>query len=424
MSRVAVYILVTGPPVRIERVHPRAGPPRSEITVGQDYAQRLSATKDYDLFVSEAGPVGQALGPFSPEHFRLQVSAAFDDGNSWELACFAAHALAKEARLAETDDEVDAALLLTGRIDLALAVGTVGHLKDKLEHARPVIEDWRGKNVPVTLVVPAADGLPDAGTLPAEVEIVRAAHVDDLMTRLNLPWSETAAAPPPIVDRAPAGRARTAVSLLVLAVFVVAGLALAMTEQGRAMLKRIGIGVPEAVKVVVVEPPPPEVKQQPKKPPAAEPKKVVAVPPPKARLRVFERRAPEGSTCAHVHFGGVVAVLAALAPGADGRLPDSDLDNLCGVAFEAEVATGLRAAVWLKRRAGDYLRGGNDMETPHTFTGNYRWTIDLPKRMPAPLDYSIVLVSGSEAALEMPRDLDRVREKGGVALTVEHYVRN
>ncbi len=44
MTRVGVYILTTGAPVRIEAIHARRLPPRSEITVGQDYSQRLPAT--------------------------------------------------------------------------------------------------------------------------------------------------------------------------------------------------------------------------------------------------------------------------------------------------------------------------------------------------------------------------------------------
>ena len=61
MSRIGVYILTTRAPVRIEAIHARRVPPHSEITVGQNYSQRLAATKDYDLFVSNAGPVGQAF---------------------------------------------------------------------------------------------------------------------------------------------------------------------------------------------------------------------------------------------------------------------------------------------------------------------------------------------------------------------------
>lgn len=419
MNRVAVYILVTGPPVRIERIHPRSLPPRSEITVGQDYAQRLAATKDYDLFVSEAGPVGQALGSFSPEHFRLQVSGPFDDGNSWELACFAAHALAKHSRLAEADDDVDAVLLLTGRVDLALAVGAVGHLGDKVRSAHEVIESWQSKGLPVTLVVPEADNPPDA--LPGNVEVMRCASVGDLMDRLELPCRGSTL--PPVEPPAPKTRTSVVVPVLVVLVFVAGGFGLAVTNQGQALLQRAGFG-PQ--KTVAPEPPAPKVEPKLKSPPPAKPEKLVAVSPPTATLVVFERRAPEGRTCAHVHFGDVAAELTLLAPDGDGRLPESTPDELCGLTFEATVEADTDSVVWLERHSGDYLsaRDGSRVEAPRAFKGSYRWGIDLPKRMPAPLDYRVVLIAGSGVELENPSELDAVRKAGGLVITLEHRVGN
>ena len=67
MTRVGVYILTTGAPIRIEAIHARRLPPRSEITVGQDYSQRLPATKDYDA-QGDVGLSGILNGPNSSLH--------------------------------------------------------------------------------------------------------------------------------------------------------------------------------------------------------------------------------------------------------------------------------------------------------------------------------------------------------------------
>lgn len=188
MTRVGVYILTTGAPVRIETIHARRRPPRSEITVGQDYTQRLPATKDYDLFVSNAGPVGQAYGSFSEDCYRLQVEAAFDDGNSWELACFLAHALTQHGRFAAAGTEADEIVLASGRVDLAFDVGAVEHLKLKLDAARKTIEEWREKGVAVTLMLPAPEE--DAGSLeaPEGAKIVFCSSVAEVMAHVGLPW--------------------------------------------------------------------------------------------------------------------------------------------------------------------------------------------------------------------------------------------
>ena len=196
MTRVGVYILTTGAPVRIETIHVRRQPPRSEITVGQDYSQRLPATKDYDLFVSNAGPVGQAFGSFGEECYRLQVESAFDDGNSWELACFLAHALARHGRFAAADSEVDEIVMASGRVDLAFDVGAVEHLKLKLDAARKTIEEWHGRGVPVTVMLPAPEEHASSLEAPEGTKISFCRSVAEVMAHVDLPWKA------PIVPRA------------------------------------------------------------------------------------------------------------------------------------------------------------------------------------------------------------------------------
>ena len=228
MTRVGVYILTTGAPVRIETIHVRRRPPRSEITVGQDYTQRLPATKDYDLFVSNAGPVGQAFGSVSEECYRLQVEAAFDDGNSWELACFLAHALARHGHFAAADAEVDEIVLASGRVDLAFDVGAVEHLQLKFDAARKTIEEWRGKGVPVTLMLPAPNE--DAGSLlaPEGAEILFCGSVAEVMAHVDLPWKapKVPRATPRVWRRVLANRWISFPSLFAILAIIALGLAL------------------------------------------------------------------------------------------------------------------------------------------------------------------------------------------------------
>jgi hypothetical protein len=236
MSLVGVYILTTGGPVRIETIHARQRPPRSEITVGQDYSQRLPATKDYDLFVSNAGPVGQALAHFGDSCYRLQVSSAFDDGNSWELACFIAHALDHHGRFASDDEAADEIIMASGRVDLAFDVGAVEHVKRKLEAARETIETWRAKGVAVKILLPHQDGDVDGLVAPEGAELCLCRSVADAVTLADLPWT----APKPPRGHKLAGLVRPKNRRLVLAfsLAAVAALVLAVSLFGR---ERLGI---------------------------------------------------------------------------------------------------------------------------------------------------------------------------------------
>jgi hypothetical protein len=197
MSLIGVYVLTTGGPVRIEIIHARRRPPRSEITVGQDYTQRLPATKDYDLFVSNVGPVGQAFGHFGEQCYRLQVSEAFDDGNSWELACFIAHALERHGQFASNDRDADEIIMASGRVDLAFDVGDVEHLKRKLDAAGETIREWREKGVPVKILLPVQDCNADELATPEGAEIRYCGGVSDALAITGLPWKA------PKISRAP-----------------------------------------------------------------------------------------------------------------------------------------------------------------------------------------------------------------------------
>jgi hypothetical protein len=224
MSLIGVYVLTTGEPVRIETIHARRRPPRSEITVGHDYTQRLPATKDYDLFVSNAGPVGQAFGQFGEQCYRLQVSSAFDDGNSWELACFIAHALDRHGQFASIDRDADEIIMASGRVDLAFDVGDVEHLKRKLDAAGETIEEWREKGVPVKILLPVQDHNADDLAAPEGAEICFCDSVADAMTLAGLPWkAPKISRVSPLVRRIKpkSRRALLAYSLVVVAALVI-----------------------------------------------------------------------------------------------------------------------------------------------------------------------------------------------------------
>ena len=93
----AVYIATTAGPVRVERIVGEEVP-QSNVFVGRDYKPLEPLSSDYQAFVAPGGPVDVAFGPFEASSFRLDVSGPISTGNSWELAVFIAHGLAKLGR--------------------------------------------------------------------------------------------------------------------------------------------------------------------------------------------------------------------------------------------------------------------------------------------------------------------------------------
>ena len=174
MTKIAVYVATTAGPVRVERIVAEDAP-LSQVYQGRNYRPLEPLSGDYARFVAPNGPVARALGPFATASFRLELSGPIDSGYSWELGLFVAHGLAQDGSLAGTSDELDRVVLLTGRVDIDLKVGAVGHIADKIAAAREFFDDFRRRAVPIALFLPKAeaqalppDGLAGVETVPVE----------------------------------------------------------------------------------------------------------------------------------------------------------------------------------------------------------------------------------------------------------------
>lgn len=151
--KICVYVATTQGAVQIERIT-RETAPISQVCLRRTTAV-LPISSDYDTFVRQpSGVIERTFGPFDPGGFRLDASADIGEGNSWQLPAFVAHALDREGSLAGPGEAPDAALWLTGTVDVDLQVGEVEFVSEKLSAAREILEDIAATGVPVTLVVP------------------------------------------------------------------------------------------------------------------------------------------------------------------------------------------------------------------------------------------------------------------------------
>ena len=375
MNRIAVHILVdNGPPARIQYVEHNALA-RASIIVDNDYDKVLPASGSYGRFVAAGGPVGRTRAPSESGNFTLSVSEAFDTGNSWELAVFIAHVLARVGRLAQCnrpgqpgqpppdDDPVDEALYLTGRIRSLPRVEDVEKVAEKLERAHRDIEAWRARDIPIQIFLPRTEEtrLPEwAG------DARRIDHVDAVLEPIGLVPRRHV----PVADLVP--RRRVLLAGLVVLVLVLVGMGFWQRESMAGWLPLLAAwldreqteergGTSEG--------------SDPPAPPRAPDIKPDAATPAPMRLLLRERRAPRGVTCMEVFFGGGSPVLRETPALDEGVVGSSPLDGFCGLEIVIEPAEPL--LVWVARRGGRLLPEVWPQDRPQLVSAPVRWRLDV-----------------------------------------------
>jgi hypothetical protein len=394
VSKVAVYIATTDGPVRIERISPEIAPV-SEVFIGRAYKPLVSMSRDYDEFVARGRPVAKAFGPFDHPGFRLDVSERIGDGQSWELAVFAAHGLENEARLANPDEMPSAVAWLTGRVDVDLNVGRVDHIAEKFHAARALFAEWTERGVPVTAYIPA-----DGAAAPADtgVAVVRVSETAEVVGRLMLSTAGTSAdvgisasiatvpAPKTEKHRKPSRRpARIAFAAIAgVGAIGVAGVAVSDPERAvRAWSKAMAL----------VSPSPAAAPAAPA--PKAAPKDKAAVAKKTSSFRIFARRAPTGRNCADVHLARADAFEFPLALERVGGVARIRLAGLCGIVLELPRSRDFPdASLRLRVVSGAYPGAERAPVYIDTAKGPYRWVQDLPRRLAAPATFRAVAVLG------------------------------
>lgn len=122
MSRSAVYILTTEGPVEIQRII-EEDPAVNSVICLDGLTQVLPISPAYEAFVRRpAGIVERMTGHGA---YRIDVSARIDEGRSWQLAVYLAHAVHMQGGNG-------AVIFATGEVDSTLAVRPVEQVEQKL----------------------------------------------------------------------------------------------------------------------------------------------------------------------------------------------------------------------------------------------------------------------------------------------------
>lgn len=160
MSKAAVFVATTQGPSRVLRLI-EAPHQRHSAACLQLKPRKLPISAAYHEFISFDGGVVAAFS--GCEQYRLDLSENIDDGESWQLGIFIAHALAHThdlaGALAEAPEDVtgaDCSIWATGALDADLSVKEVEHIERKLALSEPLFERLTQRGSPVLAVLPEA----------------------------------------------------------------------------------------------------------------------------------------------------------------------------------------------------------------------------------------------------------------------------
>jgi hypothetical protein len=420
VSLVGVYIGTTDGPVQIERIS-NEPVDLTEVFVGRDISHPLPISDAYESFVQRGRPVERLFGPFEFQAFRMDLSATVNSGDSWQLAALVAHGLAKASRLANSDDEPEEIVWLSGRVDADGRVGAVGHIDEKFRASREFLDEQLACGIPLKLYVPAEDenGL-DPPTQTTRVEEI-ATVLDELgVSYTGLGRSVQTA----VVKMRPRywlwGSGM--VAALILAVSLWQNVRLVPDDQSsKAQESPVAVAsapsdkkpeaeakapkpissAPTAAPVVTTPPAttpvatapivsipvttePATTKSAAKTPPAIPP--VVA---PTVSVSILERRPPDNRTCAAVHFGTVKAVETAIGTSDSSSPLTSSARGVCGVQVRIELADKSSPATAVIRIISGAFVGQPPGDETIPVTESIDRIYDIPAILKAPIVYEI-----------------------------------
>ncbi len=130
MKKVKLFTLTNHGPVAI--IGLTKEPSRVGVSVAclHNSTQELGISRQYHDFVRR--PTGLIERDFKHNAFRLDFSDAIDEGESWQLAAYAAHYLLEKNLLAGPGDEDATVICITGRLSTNKDILPVGFVEEKL----------------------------------------------------------------------------------------------------------------------------------------------------------------------------------------------------------------------------------------------------------------------------------------------------
>ena len=216
-----VFIGTTEAPVAIQRITEEDSGVQSVICLNGT-VQALMVSTGYHDFVRRG--TGVIARDFGHDAYRIDVDGRIDQGASWQLPVYLAHALHRQGLLGDGLPAAgDRVIWATGEVDIDLGVRPVAGVAQKLAHSLEAIQTWRAQGIDVQVLLPTSN----LGEGSAQIESLAGVSGISRMLDVPLPSSTNRAWH---VGNANRRRGFCAIAAILLTLLAVA---LWMTTEGR-----------------------------------------------------------------------------------------------------------------------------------------------------------------------------------------------
>ena len=400
-ANLGIFIATTNGPVGIQRIT-EEDPDIDSVVCLAGKAMPLPISNAYQDFVRQ--PTGVIQREFGHGSYRVDLSATIEDGYSWQLGLYLGHAAATANRLTGNAPANAIHIFATGEVNVDLEVLAVDHVAVKLDRLKDHVADLAAAGGRVILIVPS-DNLSDVpdGWAHDTVELHGVATVAEAMDAIGLTAEPKISKTPPVIvapEPMPKNTVNTtrrlalAVTGLVTMSALAAYTAYSTGFEAWTSLERAGkyraldTALKSAANGDALDRLRTNIYQN----------YLTGTRPDRdqVRIRLIEHRAPEGKTCAAVHFGAAKAILKEALRRSDRVFEAAQFDGLCELEFIAE-ADKNTTYLW-----GRYVRwpsGQSDISETIVHGPSrreLRWKIDLPRRLKRDFKMHLVVAADDQ----------------------------
>lgn len=182
--KIHVMVATTQGLVAIQKIYRQDPDIRSVVSInGTTTVSPISAA--YQLFVTKG--VGIIENDFGGASYRVNIAKQIDQGNSWQLGFYLAHALEAQGELGDGQPQAgDRVICASGELNTSeRSVLAVNDIALKIERADAQIRQWPD-NIALQFILPKANGIVASDTLPATINSSQLHYVDALAQAINL----------------------------------------------------------------------------------------------------------------------------------------------------------------------------------------------------------------------------------------------
>ena len=191
MNLATVYIATTTTPVAIQRIT-EEDPEVNSVICLAGKAISLPISGAYDAFVRN--PTGVIQRNFGHSAYRIDVSGKIEDGYSWQLGVFVAHALKRAARLVPPEGNAETVIIATGEVDRDLNLHPVDGVLEKIKGLGDQLPEIIEEATALVIAVPHGTEAPWRQAFEnvkirdkLSIQIISVSNVAELLDRLELP---------------------------------------------------------------------------------------------------------------------------------------------------------------------------------------------------------------------------------------------